>query len=150
MTKTPGAAALGAGAVNTTHGLSRPGMLTQPAQGWHQGHPKPCPQLLVTSDPEHKSSSVRTTTTSSGLSCFHQPDEESLGSDSGCSGSPGSSLGLRKNSDCSSLGLSPSSSFDECEEESSPNHKGNHKTHGRNPQHFHNVSPSTFVVVYWD
>ncbi|XP_056118908.1 inositol-trisphosphate 3-kinase C [Rhinichthys klamathensis goyatoka] len=47
----------------------------------------------------------------------HQPDEESICSDSGLSGSPASSLALRKLSNSSSTGLSPASSFEECEED---------------------------------
>ncbi|XP_059382267.1 inositol-trisphosphate 3-kinase C-like [Carassius carassius] len=45
------------------------------------------------------------------------PDEESICSDSGLSGSPTSSLALRKLSTSSSTGLSPASSFEECEED---------------------------------
>ncbi len=44
-------------------------------------------------------------------------DEESICSDSGLSGSPASSLALRKLSNSSSTGLSPASSFEECEED---------------------------------
>ncbi|TRY97888.1 hypothetical protein DNTS_034125 [Danionella cerebrum] len=47
----------------------------------------------------------------------HQTDEESFCSDSGLSGSPASSLGLRKLSNSSSNGLSPASSFEESEED---------------------------------
>ncbi|ROL47553.1 Inositol-trisphosphate 3-kinase C [Anabarilius grahami] len=47
----------------------------------------------------------------------HHPDEESICSDSGLSGSPASSLALRKLSNSSSTGLSPASSFEECEED---------------------------------
>ncbi|XDV38672.1 hypothetical protein PO909_008025 [Leuciscus waleckii] len=50
-------------------------------------------------------------------SVSHQPDEESICSDSGLSGSPASSLALRKLSNSSSTGLSPASSFEECEED---------------------------------
>lgn len=82
------------------------------------------PELVVTCEPCVAHNEHKLDHNTSGLSCGSQPDDESLCSDSGCGGSPASSLGLRKLSDCSSLGLSPTSSFEEFEEEFSANPEG--------------------------
>ncbi|KAI5625113.1 inositol-trisphosphate 3-kinase C [Silurus asotus] len=75
------------------------------------------PELVVTCEPCVAQTEKLDQLKPSGLSCGSQPDEESLCSDSGFGGSPAFSLGLRKLSDCSSVGLSPTSSFEEYEEE---------------------------------
>ncbi|XP_016133141.1 inositol-trisphosphate 3-kinase C-like [Sinocyclocheilus grahami] len=67
------------------------------------------PELIVTCEP--------CATECGPCSGSPHPDEESICSDSGLSGSPASSLALRKLSNSSSTGLSPASSFEECEED---------------------------------
>ncbi|KAF4098621.1 inositol-trisphosphate 3-kinase C [Onychostoma macrolepis] len=67
------------------------------------------PELVVTCEP--------CATECGPCSGSPHPDEESICSDSGLSGSPASSLALRKLSNSSSTGLSPASSFEECEED---------------------------------
>lgn len=67
------------------------------------------PELVVTCEP--------CATECGPCSGSPHPDEESICSDSGLSGSPASSLALRKLSTSSSTGLSPASSFEECEED---------------------------------
>lgn len=67
------------------------------------------PELVVTCEP--------CATDCGPCSGSPHPDEESICSDSGLSGSPASSLALRKLSNSSSTGLSPASSFEECEED---------------------------------
>lgn len=98
------------------------------------------PELVVTCEPcvaqTEKKIDHRNT---SGLSCGSQPDEESLCSDSGFGGSPASSLGLRKLSDCSSAGLSPTSSFEEYDEEFHGNNEG--KDHVERNKNMVNWSP---------
>ncbi|XP_051532891.1 inositol-trisphosphate 3-kinase C-like [Myxocyprinus asiaticus] len=73
----------------------------------------PVPELIVTCAPCVSQSDQSPHGPCSGS----HPDEESICSDSGLSGSPASSLELRKLSNSSSTGLSPASSFEECEEE---------------------------------
>lgn len=74
----------------------------------------PVPELVVTCEPcvTQCDQSPHGPTTGP-----HHPDEESICSDSGLSGSPASSLELRKLSNASSAGLSPASSFEECDED---------------------------------
>ncbi|KTG40728.1 hypothetical protein cypCar_00011187 [Cyprinus carpio] len=72
------------------------------------------PELVVTCEPCVTECDQIPRGPSSGS---HHPDEESICSDSGLSGSPASSLALRKLSTSSSTGLSPASSFEECEED---------------------------------
>ncbi|XP_043077254.1 inositol-trisphosphate 3-kinase C isoform X2 [Puntigrus tetrazona] len=67
------------------------------------------PELVVTCEP--------CATDCGPCSGSPHPDEESICSDSGLSGSPASSLALRKLSNSSSTALSPASSFEECEED---------------------------------
>lgn len=125
MTKTPGSAAPCSDVGDMIHSLQWP---TQPVQHAEIRVVALCaapPELVVTCEPcvaqtEQKIDHRNT----SGLSCGSQPDEESLCSDSGFGGSPASSLGLRKLSDCSSVGLSPTSSFEEYEEELNGNNEG--------------------------
>ncbi|XP_065142893.1 inositol-trisphosphate 3-kinase C [Paramisgurnus dabryanus] len=90
-----------------------------PGMGDHHNHSEehvgqlwgrvPVPELVVTCEP------CGTQHDPHGRS--HHPDDESICSDSGLSGSPASSLALRKLSNASSIGLSPASSFEDCEEE---------------------------------
>ncbi|KAI4886816.1 hypothetical protein NFI96_018383 [Prochilodus magdalenae] len=77
------------------------------------------PRILQTTDEKGASSGV------SGLQCSFNPDEESLCSDSGFGGSPAASLVLRKLSNSSSAGLSPTSSFEEYEEDCAGHSEGN-------------------------
>lgn len=116
MTKTPGSAAPCPDVGDMIHNSH---WTTQTAQQRRVAAP---PELVVTcvAQSEQKIDHQNT----SGLSCSSQPDEESLCSDSGFGCSPASSLGLRKLSDCSSVGLSPTSSFEEYEEEFSGNNEG--------------------------
>ncbi|XP_075997034.1 inositol-trisphosphate 3-kinase Cb [Genypterus blacodes] len=81
------------------------------------------PKLIITRDPSpsrsHGSSSslnVRTEL-SAGSYLELQPDDESPCSDSGCGGSPALMRSPRKLSNCSSLGLSSASSFEESEDD---------------------------------
>ncbi|KAA0720015.1 Inositol-trisphosphate 3-kinase C [Triplophysa tibetana] len=74
----------------------------------------PVPELVVTCEPCVTQCDQRPHGLTTGP---HHPDEESICSDSGLSGSPASSLELRKLSNASSAGLSPASSFEECEED---------------------------------
>lgn len=127
MTKTPGSAAPCPDVGDMIHSLHWP---TEPAQHTEEQSRAVAlraapPELVVTCDPcvaqtEQKINHRNT----SGFSRGFHPDEESLCSDSGFGGSPASSLGLRKLSDCSSVGLSPTSSFEEYEEEFSGNNEG--------------------------
>lgn len=128
MTKTPGSAALCPGGGDV---LPRLGVVEQqsPCPPPHRGTAAAAaalPALVVTCEPripqpaaaeqqqqEEKSRAPGV----SGLSIGSNPDEESLCSDSGFSGSPASSLVLRKLSNSSSAGLSPTSSIEEYEEE---------------------------------
>lgn len=126
MTKTPGSAAPCPDVGDMIHSSHWP---TQAAQHTEQqsrvvGLRAAPPELVVTCEPcvaqtEQKLDHRNT----SGLSCGSQADDESLCSDSGFGGSPASSLGLRKLSDCSSVGISPTSSFEELEEEFSGNNE---------------------------
>ncbi|XP_051960271.1 inositol-trisphosphate 3-kinase C-like [Xyrauchen texanus] len=72
----------------------------------------PVPELIVTEPCVSQSDQ-----SPHGPCSGSHPDEESFCSDSGLSGSPASSLALRKLSNSSSTGLSPASSFEECEED---------------------------------
>lgn len=74
----------------------------------------PVPALVVTCEPGVTQCDQSPHGPATGS---HHPDEESICSDSGLSGSPASSLALRKLSNASSVGLSPASSFEECEED---------------------------------
>ncbi|TTK94549.1 Inositol-trisphosphate 3-kinase C [Bagarius yarrelli] len=118
MTKTPGGAAAPCPDVGEMiHSLPRPTQRTEPQSCAVALRAAP-PELVVTCEPAVAQSRQKVEhRITSGLSCSSQADEESLCSDSGFGGSPASCLGLRKLSDCSSVGLSPSSSFEEYEEE---------------------------------
>uniref|UniRef100_A0A3B1K4J0 Kinase n=1 Tax=Astyanax mexicanus TaxID=7994 RepID=A0A3B1K4J0_ASTMX len=110
MTKTPGSAALCPGGGDV---LPRLGVVEQqspcppPHRGTAAAAAAALPALVVTCEPRIPH----------GLSIGSNTDEESLCSDSGFSGSPASSLVLRKLSNSSSAGLSPTSSIEEYEEE---------------------------------
>ncbi|XP_056302626.1 inositol-trisphosphate 3-kinase C isoform X1 [Danio aesculapii] len=102
MTKTPGTPAPCVGMGETQH--------SHPEDQLSRRARVAVPELVVTCECEQSPRGP--------CSCSHRhPDEESICSDSGLSGSPASSLALRKLSNSSSSGLSPASSFDECEED---------------------------------
>ncbi|KAG9265556.1 inositol-trisphosphate 3-kinase C-like [Astyanax mexicanus] len=127
MTKTPGSAALCPGGGDV---LPRLGVVEQqspcppPHRGTAAAAAAALPALVVTCEPripqlaaaEEQEKKNRAPGVS-GLSIGSNTDEESLCSDSGFSGSPASSLVLRKLSNSSSAGLSPTSSIEEYEEE---------------------------------
>lgn len=109
MTKTPDTPAPCAGMGDVHH--SHP---EEPMEPLSRHARVAVPELVVTCEP-----CVTECDQSSRGPCSgsHHPDEESICSDSGLSGSPASSLALRKLSNSSSTGLSPASSFEECEED---------------------------------
>ncbi|XP_051537265.1 inositol-trisphosphate 3-kinase C-like [Myxocyprinus asiaticus] len=78
----------------------------------HGGGRVPVPELVVTCEPCVSQCDQSPHGPCSGS----HPDDESICSDSGLSGSP-ASLALRKLSNTSSTGLSPASSFEECDED---------------------------------
>ncbi|KAJ8280736.1 hypothetical protein GJAV_G00058390 [Gymnothorax javanicus] len=78
-----------------------------------QSFPGTIPRLIVTRDPSPGESCLQEGSGSRVISM----DEESPCSDSGCGGSPASSLVLRKLSSSSSAGLSSASSFEESEDD---------------------------------
>ncbi|XP_076836421.1 inositol-trisphosphate 3-kinase C [Brachyhypopomus gauderio] len=108
MTKTPG---LDVG--DPLHDLYRPGQ--------REGAARHVPELVVTSAPPGTQDGHK-----DALVSGSNPDEESVCSDSGVGSSPASSLVLRKLSSSSSAGLSPTSSFEEYEEECGGNGEGKH------------------------
>lgn len=104
MTKTPDTPAPCAGL-----GDIHPSHPEEPVQHLSRLARVAVPELVVTCEP--------CATECGPCSGSPHPDEESICSDSGLSGSPASSLALRKLSNSSSAGLSPASSFEECEED---------------------------------
>ncbi|XP_017573567.2 inositol-trisphosphate 3-kinase C [Pygocentrus nattereri] len=133
MTKTPGTAAPCPDGGDVLHW---PGRLEEPTEHVKcSAVQKQClgspphggagilPQLVVTCEPRMRQIGEKRSV--SGLPCSSNLDEESLCSDSGFGGSPASSLVLRKLSNSSSAGLSPTSSFEEYEEECGENNGGN-------------------------
>lgn len=107
MTKTPDTPAPCAGMGDIHHHHSHP---EEPVEQLSRRARVAVPELVVTCEPCDQSPPGR-------CSGSYHPDEESICSDSGLSGSPASSLALRKLSNSSSTGLSPASSFEECEED---------------------------------
>lgn len=135
MTKTPGTAAPCPDGGDVLHW---PGRLEEPTERVKCSVVEkqcPCPpphsgtaalpELVVTCEPRIPQTDRENSALGvSGLSIGSNPDEESLCSDSGFGGSPASSLVLRKLSNSSSAGLSPTSSIEEYEEENGGNHSG--------------------------
>ncbi|XP_026995903.2 inositol-trisphosphate 3-kinase C isoform X2 [Tachysurus fulvidraco] len=117
MTKTPGSAVPCPDVGDMIHTLHWPTPAAQQSRVVALRSAPPPPELLVTCEPCVAQNQRKNT---SGLSCGSQADEDSLCSDSGFGGSPASSLGL---SGCSSVGLSPSSSFED-EDEFNVNNEG--------------------------
>ncbi|XP_060791895.1 inositol-trisphosphate 3-kinase C [Neoarius graeffei] len=153
MTKTPGSAAPCPDVGDMIHSLH---WSTQPAQHNEEqscavalrAAAPPPPELVVTCDPCVAQTEQKINhRNASGFSCGSQPDEESLCSDSGFGGSPASSLGLRKLSDCSSAGLSPTSSFEEYEEEFSGNNEGKDPATQNDPEKNKNMVNWSPMVV---
>ncbi|KAM6933274.1 inositol-trisphosphate 3-kinase Cb [Xenentodon cancila] len=88
-----------------------------------QSFPGTIPKLIITRDPSpsrpHEAPAVLTVLpeSSTGLCLEPHPDDESPCSDSGCGGSPALMRCSRKLSNCSSIGLSSASSFEESEDD---------------------------------
>ncbi|XP_072518539.1 inositol-trisphosphate 3-kinase C [Salminus brasiliensis] len=136
MTKTPGTAAPCPDGGDMMHW---PGRLEEPTERVKCSVvEKPClcapphggtaalPELVVTCEPRIPQTDEKTGV--GGLPGGSNADEESLCSDSGFGGSPASSLVLRKLSNSSSAGLSPTSSIEEYEEECGGKNEGNHSS----------------------
>ncbi|XP_052392490.1 inositol-trisphosphate 3-kinase C isoform X3 [Carassius gibelio] len=105
MTKTPDSPAPCAGMGDVHH--SHP---EEPVEQLSRRARVAVPELVVTCEPSVPECDHIPRGSCSGS---HHPDEESICSDSGLSGSPASSLALRKRS----ISSSPASSFEECEED---------------------------------
>ncbi|XP_026090684.1 inositol-trisphosphate 3-kinase C-like isoform X2 [Carassius auratus] len=105
MTKTPDSPAPCAGMGDVHH--SHP---EEPVEQLSRRARVAVPELVVTCEPSVPECDHIPRGPCSGS---HHPDEESICSDSGLSGSPASSLALRKRS----ISSSPASSFEECEED---------------------------------
>lgn len=92
-----------------------------PAGG--QSFPGTIPKLIITRDPSptraQETQTLMTVQTELSTGCCLEPhhDDESPCSDSGCGGSPALMRSPRKLSNCSSIGLSSASSFEESEDD---------------------------------
>lgn len=107
MTKTPGTETPGSGVLHWAESLEGQDECVKSSEVQ-----KGClalPEVVVTCESRSEDAER--------LPCRSSTDEESLCSDSGLSSSPASSLVLRKLSNSSSAGLSPTSSIEEYEEE---------------------------------